>query len=101
MARRAAAIAVAIALVLSARAADARDPVWANRRPVILTLIINEVAHGDALVLLVPGDALVAAADLQRAGVTTAGGVSETFRERAFVSVRSLGIRFAASELGM
>lgn len=98
-----AAAGVAVVLVLMAGGARraAADGRWGNRRPTILTLVVNDVPRGEALVLLVPGDALVVDAELRRVGIQIGGAMTETVRDRRFVSLRSLGIRFVAAELEM
>jgi outer membrane usher protein len=102
MLARSVVIASAIAMAtVGARAARAGEALAADRRQTILTLVINEVRHGESVVLLTSDDAFLIDDELRRAGVTIDGARTERFRDLTFVSLRSLGIRFTASEAEM
>jgi outer membrane usher protein len=55
-----------------------------------LDLVINDVAHGDALVVMRGGDALVPVAALKEAGLESIGGRRETIEGEEYVSLQSL-----------
>jgi outer membrane usher protein len=85
--------ALAAMLVFAASAA-------AQTQRAFLTLSLNGVDHGEALVLVRDGDALVAVSTLEAAGLRDAGGRRETVDGEERVSLASLapGVRFQLDE---
>jgi outer membrane usher protein len=78
------AVCAVLVLPVSAAAQDQRA---------FLTLSLNGVEHGDALVVMRDTDALVAVSTLQQAGLRDFSGRRETLDGQPFVSLASLGPR--------
>jgi outer membrane usher protein len=83
-----------LALLAAGRAGGA-EPAVERSEPEVrvraeLDLFVNGAPDGASLVILQEGDALIAPADLARAGIAVRGGTRVTVDDRELVSLRSL-----------
>jgi outer membrane usher protein len=90
---------LAVAVLLLARSARADEA----DQPAVLTLILNEVKHGEVIVVLRGSDVWTTEADLKDAGLHDLHGRSETILGKRYVSLASLTppLRFAFDEAAL